>query len=124
MNETKTNKLGKRYCMRNLVFGEKIIPLELLEDNTYVPHNVIVGEDTHWGPLRVDIKPMFYAFSMDCIEFGDINIEDWIDQCVSKLHLSLQELVGIDDIDESVELMCIMERELYVVISGKSEIAL
>lgn len=104
-----------------LVFGEKAIPKDLLRSGKYKPHCVIIGEDTHWGPLEVDIKPMFYVFHDDMSD-TNIPIEDWIEQCLSRLALSLREFAEIDCPHELCDVMHTVELALFEVLWGGSKI--
>ena len=100
-----------------LVFGEKAIPRDVLQKGEYKAHCITLGEETHWGPVRMDIKPMFYVFHEDMSD-TDIPIEDWIEQCLARIVISLRNFLDIEDPQEICEAMDIIEAELYTVIWG------
>lgn len=98
-----------------LVFGSKAIPPNLRESGKYVPHCVPLGKGTFWGPILLDIKPVFYIYHLDQRECA-IPMVDWIEQCLQRMVLTLNEHFDIVDPDDLVEVMCTLEEHIYQVI--------
>lgn len=106
-----------------LIFGAKAIPPGLRESGKYVPHNVPLGQGSFWGPIVLDIKPIFYIYHLDQKEV-DIPILDWVEQCLHRIVITLNEQFDIVDPDELAEIMCTLEGHIYQVIYcwGNNEI--
>ena len=98
-----------------LVFGSSAIPKEIRDSGKYVPHCVSLGSNTHWGPVILDIKPIFYIYYLDIIE-SNFPLADWVEQCLSRIVIVLNEQFDIIDPDELAEVMCILESHIYKVI--------
>lgn len=101
-----------------LVFGSKAIPPGLMESGEYVPYTLNIGSDTHWGPISIDIKPILYIYCMDMSRNvgPKLGLIDWVEQCLHRIVLSLNEEFGIHNPDDLSDLMCTIEIAIYDVV--------
>ena len=92
-----------------LVFGAASVPSDILESMNYEPHVIVLGRERGWGPIPIDIKPMFYAYTLDSLEDPHIDTLSWIEEGITKMIVSLQDILAINDRDEICEIIDIIE---------------
>ena len=98
-----------------LVFGEKAIPREIRGSCEYRPFNVDLGFNYHDDSIIVDIKPMFYVYHLD-IRDMDIEMGDWIEQCLARMIVSLSEMTEVTDPERLVSWTEKLESALWMVL--------
>lgn len=106
------------------VFGEKAIPPNLRESGEYKPYVITLGRESSWGPLSMDIKPIFYIYQRD-YHHTRHTFEDWFEQCVAHMMVCLQDHIyemspcDMDEIYEEMEyhicmVMCYPMKEVEI----------
>ena len=99
-----------------LIFGAKAIPECLRNSQDYRPYCVTVGKDRYWGPTMVDIKPIFFIYNEDRADSVFL-ISDWVEQCLSRMVITLKDALDIDHPDDLSQLMEELEWHIYKVIA-------
>ena len=98
-----------------LVFGEKAIPKEIRNSCEYRPFNVDLGFNYNDDSIVVDIKPMFYVYHLDMRD-TNMDIADWIEQCLARMVISLSEMTEITDPERLVSWTAKLESALWMII--------
>ena len=95
-----------------LIFGAASIPKYIIKNNTYSPWIIELGDDYLWGPVFVDIKPLYYSYIMDSFD-ENFDLLKWIDQGVSKFMTCWVDLMDMNDAEHITYVMTVFEKELY-----------
>ena len=98
-----------------LVFGAKSVPPDILESPTYSPHIILLGEERGWGPVPIDIKPMYYAYTLDSLENPHLDTLAWIEEGITKMIVCLQDILSLTDKEEINEVLTLVENGFYEV---------
>ena len=99
-----------------LVFGAKSVSPNILESPTYSPHIILLGEERGWGPVPIDIKPMYYVYMLDSLENPHLDTVAWIEEGITKMIVCLQDILSLVDKEEITEVIDLVEKGFYEVI--------